>query len=157
MVKTSWFGRRKGLHFWKNRSPIFWILLTFILVGLTSVLITLQFEKGKGSRVIPLDAQSRIEQEKAKAQKDFAEFIKTPAGKVWEKHPDWDLETCRKIAAGQVFAGMSKEQVREAVGSPERVRTNKDKEILYEEWIWEGREKIVLEFENNILKSIERR
>ena len=62
--------------------------------------------------LIPPEALSKIRQEKADAEKEFAEFSETPAGKLWQKHPYWDPAACRKIAEGLVFPGMSKEQAK---------------------------------------------
>jgi hypothetical protein len=65
---------------------------------------------------------------------------------------------CRKIAAGEVVAGMSKEHVTEAVAKIVEVRTKKGEKPA-EEWIVEGRngEKIVLKFDGNALVEIERK
>ena len=100
---------------------------------------------------------SKIDQERAKAQKDHEEFRKTPAGKIWERHPYWDRLTCQKIAAGQVWPQMSKEMAGVAVGPPEKVRTEKRGATLYEEWTVGAKEKMVLRFEDNTLISVERR
>ncbi|MBM4332283.1 MAG: hypothetical protein FJ117_13870 [Deltaproteobacteria bacterium] len=157
MVKPSWPGGRKNYLFWKNRSQAYWILFTVILACLVSVLIVLWPGKNQQPKKIPLEALSRIHQEKLKAQKDFAEFIKTPAGKIWQKYPYWDPATCQKIAEGQVFLEMSKEQAREAAGTPVKVRSEKRGNMILEEWIFDGKEKMILRFENNVLRSIEKK
>lgn len=150
-------GKKKGLFFRKNWSPIFWTIFALILLSFVPALVSLWPEKGQESRTIPLDALSKIQREKANAQKDYEEFIKTPTGKIWEKHPFWDRETCQKIAQGQLFPGMSKEQAKAAIGPPKKIRTAKRGEILHEEWAVEGKEKITLKFEDNVLKSVERK
>ncbi len=156
MVRPSRPSRGKNLLFWKNRSPIFWLLITVVWVSLISGMLFSWSQKGQQSNVIPSAALSKIQGEKDKAQEDFAQFMETPAGKIWARHPYWDPSTCQKISEGQVFPGMSKEQAREAIGTPAKVRTNKEGELLYEEWILEGKEKMILKFENNTLTSIKK-
>ena len=103
-----------------------------------------------------MDALSRIHQERSRAQKDFAEFVKTPAGKIWQKYPYWDPSLCQKIAEGQVVLGMSKGQVGEAIGDATKVKKKRIGENI-EEWVVEGKEKMVLRFEDNSLRAWEGR
>ncbi|MDH4268414.1 MAG: hypothetical protein OEW45_22535, partial [Deltaproteobacteria bacterium] len=78
-------------------------------------------------------------------------------GKIWQKYPFWDPATCQKIAAGQIFPGMSREQAQEAIGSPTEVKREKRGEIVYEEWTSNGKERLILRFENNVLRTIEKK
>ena len=144
------------MSFWKNRSPIFLFLGLFLLGTLLFLLISPP-GKDRKTNLIPASVLSKLDQDRAKAQKDHEEFTKTPAGKIWERHPYWDRLTCQKIAAGQVWPEMSKEMAGVAIRHPKKVRTEKRGETLYEEWTVEGKEKMVLRFENNVLISVERR
>jgi hypothetical protein len=128
--------------FWKKRLPIFLFLGLFLLGTLLFLLISPPGNDPKTS-LIPASALSNLEQERAKAQRGHEEFAKTPAGKIWEKHPYWDRLTCQKIASGQVWIEMSKEMAGVAVGPPEKVRTEKRGETLYEEWTVEDRKSVV--------------
>ena len=157
MVKSFWPGWRKTAPFWRNRLSATWLLWLIIPVSIALVLIILRSTENSPDKQIPLEALSRIHQEKIKAQKEFAEFIKTPAGKIWQKYPFWDPATCQKIAAGQIFPGMSREQAQEAIGSPTEVKREKRGEIIYEEWTSNGKERLILRFENNVLRTIERK
>jgi hypothetical protein len=137
------------------RSPILWASLAVIF----SVIICLAVFWGGGKSQkpgqIPAEVLSKIDQEKTQARQEFADFIQTPAGKLWQKYPYWSSEMCRKIAAGEIVPGMSKEQTREAVSKVMEVRTKKG-ERPAEEWVVEGRsgEKIVLQFDGNSLVGI---
>ena len=144
------------MSFWKNRLPIFLFLGLFLLGTLLFLLISPP-GKDRKTNLIPSSVLSKLDQDRAKAQKDHEEFTKTPAGKIWERHPYWDRLTCQKIAAGQVWPEMSKEMAGVAIGPPKKVRTEKRGETLYEEWTVEGKEETVLRFENNALISVERR
>ena len=144
------------MSFWKKRSPILLFLGLFLLGALLYLLIPRPGGE-PGTNLIPASVLSNLDQERAKAQKDHEEFSKTPGGKIWERHPYWDRLTCQKIAAGQVWPEMSKEMARVAVGPPKEVKTEKHGETLYEEWTVEGKEKMVLRFEGNVLIAVERR
>ena len=135
---------------------MFWVVLTALLVSV-AILFYFRPTRTAQEKSIPVEALSKIHQEKARAQKEFAEFIQTPAGKIWEKHPYWDPAICQKIADGQVEPGMSKEQVKAAVGEPKNVKSERRGEVLHEEWMVEGKEKFILLFEENTLKKVERR
>jgi len=134
---------------------MFWVVLIALLVSV-AVLFIFRPPRAAQEKSIPVEALSKIHQEKARAQKEFSEFIQTPAGKIWEKHPYWDPGICEKIANGQVEAGMSKEQARAALGEAREVKSEKRGGILLEEWTMAGKEKLILRFEENTLKGIER-
>ena len=135
---------------------MFWVVLTALLVSV-AILFYFRPTRTAQEKSIPVEALSKIHQEKARAQKEFAEFIQTPAGKIWEKHPYWDPAICQKIADGQVEPGMSKEQVKAALGEAKEVKSERRGETLHEQWTVEGKEKFVLRFEENTLKRIERK
>ena len=156
MDKDSRERGSKGLSFWKKHSSILWPLGIFLLLILLALMITHMGRDPQTNPIAPAPL-SKIDQERVQAQKDHQEFVKTPAGKIWERHPYWDRLTCQKIAEGQVWPEMSKEMAGVAVGPPKKVRTEKRGEILYEEWTVEGKEKMVLRFEDNALIAVERR
>jgi hypothetical protein len=134
---------------------MFWVVLA-ALIASVAILFIFRPTRTTQEKSIPIEALSKIHQEKAKAQKEFAEFIQTPAGKIWERHPYWDPAICEKIANGQVEPGMSKEQVKAAFGEAREVKSERRGEVLHEEWTVAGKEKWVLRFEENVLKMVER-
>ena len=52
---------------------------------------------------------------------------------------------------------MSKEQAKAALGEPKNVKSERRGGALYEEWTVEGKETLLLQFEENTLKKVERR
>lgn len=146
----------KNLLLLGRKSPMFWVVVVALLASV-AVLFIFRPARTLQEKSIPVEALSKIHQEKAKAQKEFSEFIRTPAGKIWEKHPYWDPAVCEKIANGQVEPGMSKEQVKAALGEAKAVKSEKRGEVLHEEWTVAGKEERVLKFEENTLKAIEKR
>ncbi len=153
MNEESLPPREKG-RFAKG-SSVLRIVLILVCLSVGSVLFIQWFTKGQNPNAIPADALSKIEQEKAKAQKDYQDFIHTPAGKIWQKHPHWDREVCARVAAGEVVPGMSREQAAEALGAGGKVKRTRGG--AEEEWVTESQEKIILQFEGNVLKMIQRK
>ena len=158
MIKAPWQGGGKDLIRGSKRSPLFWGLMVTLLTVIALILVFYFVGKEQKPGRIPPEVLSKIEQEKTKAQKDFAEFVQTPAGQLWQKHPYWDPALCQKIAGGEVCPGMSKEQAREAVGRVVEIRKSGSEKPL-EEWVVEGKgkEKMILKFDDNTLLSVERK
>ena len=152
-------GRRGKRLALKGRGFPFWGLAAVLVatIGL-ALAFSSAGKKETKQTLIPPEALSKIRQEKAAAEKEFAEFSETPAGKLWQKHPYWDPAACRKIAEGLVFPGMSKEQAAEAVAKVEEVVKPKGDKRL-EIWMAEGKrkEKWILKFEGATLLSVENR
>jgi len=158
MTKLPGQVGQKTSAFKDIRSPILWASLAVFFTVVVCLLVFLAGGKSQKPGQIPAEVLSKIDQEKAQARQEFADFIQTPAGKLWQKNPYWSPEMCRKIAAGEIVAGMSKEQVKEAVSKVVEARTKKGEKPA-EEWIVEGRnrERMVLKFDGNALLEIERK
>jgi hypothetical protein len=156
MINFPVRSKRGVLDFRKNRSPILWIGLAVLLSAIALMLVFFIGETGQKPGQIPSEVLVKIDQEMAKARQDHAEFLKTPAGQLWQKYPYWTRDICQKIVEGQVFPGMSKEQAREAVGRVMEVRKKKGDQQS-EEWTVESRnrEKMVLKFKGNALLEVE--
>jgi hypothetical protein len=137
-------------------SSVLWILGALVLLSAATVFFIQWSVRDRGSTSIPADALSKIEQEKAKAQSEFQDFIKTPAGKIWEKHPYWDRDVCRRVAEGELFPGMSKEQAAEALANGAKIK-RKRRIGTEEEWVAESQGEIILRFEDNVLRTIARK
>ncbi|MGQ9693813.1 MAG: hypothetical protein ACUVWV_03595 [Thermodesulfobacteriota bacterium] len=143
------FGQRQ------HNPPLILILILIILGCLGGVWIYYSLFLKKEPGRISAAGWSYIQQEKIKAQRDFAEFVKTRAGKIWLQHPYWHPDTCQKIARGEILPGMSIDQVKESLASRSlsKIKINANKER--EEWIIEGENKLVLYFLNGVLQSWE--
>ena len=119
---------------------MFWAVLIAVVASAATLFI-FRPTRTDQERSIPVDALTKIHQEKARAQKEFADFIRTPAGKIWEKHPYWDPGACQKIADGRVEPGMNKEQVKAALGEAKHVKAERRGGVLHEEWTYAGTKK----------------
>ena len=141
-----------------NRSTLLWGSLAILLAVVLLFVVFFAGGKSQKPKQIPAEVLSKIDQEKANAQKAHSEFIQTPAGKLWQKYPYWSPEMCQQVIDGQVCPGMSMDQAREAVGRVVEIRKKKgEKQVT--EWVVEGRnkEKLVLKFEGNALVEVERK
>lgn len=66
-------------------------------------------------RIDSIDKQQKIEEEK---------FLKTKAGKIYKKHPEWSKEDCIKIAEHQIWIGMHYDMLVYMRGRPNNVNTS---------------------------------
>ncbi|NWF55938.1 MAG: hypothetical protein HXY45_14210 [Syntrophaceae bacterium] len=158
MIKLAGGFRKKVSALKDTRSPILWASLAVIFSVLVCLLVFRDGGKTQKPGQIPAEVLSKIDQEKAQARQEFADFIQTPAGKLWQRYPYWSPEMCRKIAAGEIVPGMSKEQAREAVSRVVEVKTEKGKDRA-EEWVVESRNqgRMLLKFDGNALVEIEKK
>ena len=78
-------------------------------------------------------AQKIMDDEAAKRKqaeaKELAEFKKTRAGKLCEKHPTWEKEDCIKVAGNKLWIGMTIEMLLAIRGAP-------DNKNVFELWQW---------------------
>jgi hypothetical protein len=155
MTRISPPGRKKFIRLPGNRSVLLWGSLAVLLAAGFFLVVFFADEKTRKPKQIPAEVLSKIDQEKADAQKAHAEFIQTPAGKLWQKKPYWSPEICQRVIDGQVSPGMSMDQAREAVDRVVEVRKRKGEKELTE-WVVECRnkEKLVLKFDRNALVEV---
>lgn len=67
-----------------------------------------------------------------------AEFLKSKAGKVWKKHPEWPRAICALVAAKKIAIGMTAEQVRAAWGQPYVINRSVSSSRVSEQWVYGG-------------------
>jgi hypothetical protein len=94
-------------------------------------------------------------EEQRKAAGREAQWLKTKAGKIWQKHKDWDRAVCETIAQGKVHIGMTAEQCRAAWGPPEDVNRTTYSFGVHEQWSYGEYCGSALYFEDGILKTIQ--
>jgi uncharacterized membrane protein YvbJ len=67
------------------------------------------------ARIDSINKQEKIEEEK---------FMKTKAGKIHKKHPEWSKEDCIKISDHRIWIGMNYEMLVYMRGKPNDVNTS---------------------------------
>lgn len=146
---------RKIVPFGQNQKISLVILILIIIGCLGGAWIYYNLRKKQGE--ISAEGWSYIQQEKLKAQRDFAEFVKTPAGQIWLQRPYWHPEICQKIAQGEISPGMNKDQVKESLAKKSQTKMKINVNNDREEWIVEGENILVLHFLNGVLQSWEQK
>jgi hypothetical protein len=81
----------------------------------------------------------------------------TKAGKrIKAKYPDWDDLTCSTVGAGEIFLGMTKEQVRAAWGRPYKVNTTKTVYGTREQWVMYETGSTYVYFDDGIYTALQK-
>jgi hypothetical protein len=97
------------------------------------------------------------EDQHKKAKQEEDKFLKTTAGKIWNKHRHWDKDICRTIADGSIRMGMTDEQVRLSWGKPYKINISSGSWGTHEQWVMhDSTNSDYLYFENGILTSLQR-
>jgi hypothetical protein len=99
------------------------------------------------------EAAARVRAAEKKKAAEEAAYTKTPGGKVWAKHREWDRDTCETIAKRQVHVGMTAEQVRLAWGKPEHVNSTVTANRRSEQWVYHSQQYVY--FEDDIMTSLQ--
>lgn len=69
--------------------------------------------------------QNKITEELRKAEEvEEAKFLKTKAGKIYKKHPEWTKEDCINLSKKQIWVGMSYDMLIYLRGKPNTVNTS---------------------------------
>jgi uncharacterized membrane protein YvbJ len=66
-------------------------------------------------RIDSIDQQQKIEEEK---------FLKTKAGKIYKKHPEWSKEDCISISKNNIWIGMHYDMLVYMRGKPNNINTS---------------------------------
>jgi hypothetical protein len=96
-----------------------------------------------------LKAKKQAEEGARKAEE---QYLKTPAGKLWQKHKDWNRDYCQAIVNRRVIIGMNSEQVRAAWGRPERINRTVFPSHTSEQWVYGDS---YLYFDDGVLASFQ--
>lgn len=82
-----------------------------------------------------------------------AEWLRSAAGKLWQRHDTWARETCEAIAKHNVYVGMTAEQCRLAWRRPTSVNRTGHAGGVTEQWCYGEMCQNALYFDNGILRS----
>jgi hypothetical protein len=82
-----------------------------------------------------------------------AEWLRSPAGELWQRHDAWSRDDCEAIAAHKVHVGMTAEQCRLAWGNPASVNRTGRAGGVAEQWCYGDLCQNALYFDNGILSS----
>jgi hypothetical protein len=88
-----------------------------------------------------------------RARQDEAAFLKTPGGKVWQKHRDWSQDICMTIAKREIHVGMTAEQVRASWGKPSEVNATIYSHSKHEQWVYGSNQYVY--FEDGVMTALQ--
>jgi hypothetical protein len=123
------------------------ILGVLILIGIIGSLNRETPTPPRPPTAAELEAKRQAEERARKAEE---QFLKTPAGKLWQKHKDWDRQYCDAIVNRKVMSGMNPQQVRAAWGRPEHINRTVIPGHTAEQWVYGD---TYLYFDDGILTS----
>lgn len=81
-------------------------------------------KREKTDSVINKIRKDSYEYIKSKEAKDHKIWLKTKAGKIYSKHPEWSKEDCESLSKNKVWIGMTYEMLLYSRGKPNRVNTS---------------------------------
>lgn len=146
----------------KNDVLGFWIVTTAIV----AVLIIILYSSSKNKREEPksaieefkeltpyqqdsilkhnrdlakIDSAILAKREKEERAKELAEekaFLKTKAGKIWNKHRDWSKEDCALLAQGKYWVGMHIDMLKYRRGLPDSANPSNYGNGTSWQWCW---------------------
>lgn len=104
---------------------------------------------------IPAEEQVRlIREQQEKLAAEEARWLKTQAGRIWQKHQDWPKDICEVIAQGKVQQGMTADQIRASWGKPDRIHRTVLGNHVSEQWVYDrGNQNQYIYLENGIMTS----
>ena len=109
----------------------------FIQLSADSVELALEFAnkiaKYKDSVFQIKDSVLKIE----RAEEEKA-FLKSPAGKIYKKHPEWSKEDCESVAKRLIWIGMDIEMVIYERGRPNKINTSNYGHGNEYQYCWDG-------------------
>lgn len=106
------------------------------------------------SRIAKAEQARDAELEKKRKAEEDAKFTK--AGKrIHSKHPDWSADICNTIGKGQIYIGMTDDQVRAAWGRPYRVNRTTSANGVHEQWVMHEMGGSYVYFEDGICTTVQ--
>lgn len=120
-----------------------YLYIVFIIIGLSIFLYLFNFDNSKelnnannkSSSMITIndsieyarhDSINKVNDSLArvKKEKEESDFLKTKAGKIYIKHPEWSKDDCIKLANGKIWIGMHYDMLVYLRGKPNSINTS---------------------------------
>lgn len=92
--------------------------------------------------------------ERIKTEKEELRFLKTKAGKIYSKHPEWSKEECQRIADNMIWIGMHYDMLVLERGKPDHLNVSNYGKGQQYQACWDGYSTSCFYFgENRLVKS----
>ena len=121
----------------RNLLYIIILLLLFSCTNQDPATKTINPEVGqKKLDSMKLAYQIRVAEAKYNDSVETAMFLKTKAGKIWKKHPDWTREECIEVSHNNIWIGMSYFHLIYMRGKPDNVNISNYGNGNQYQWCW---------------------
>jgi hypothetical protein len=80
----------------------------------------------------------KVQKRKEGFKKEKSEFLKTKAGRIWKKHPEWSKEDCKLLAENKIWIGMQIQMVVYLRGQPNSATPSDYGNGVQWQWCWYG-------------------
>jgi hypothetical protein len=132
----------------------------FLVIAISTIAYTLRYDDNDSKETISRKAvvktPSQIAKDKKREDSLFAikvqkrkedfkkekneenEFLKSKAGKIWKKHPEWSKEDCKLLAENKFWIGMQIQMVVYLRGRPNSATPSDYGNGVQWQWCWHG-------------------
>lgn len=128
------------------------VIVIIIVISLFVIYFTASQSKPKEEKVLssiaPIkskeqiakdDSLYKIELEKRRKEEiaEEAAFMKTKAGRIYKKHPEWSREDCERLANNKIWIGMTIDMLKYSNGRPTSANpSNYGNGVTQWQWCW---------------------
>lgn len=92
-----------------------------------------EMQKAIEDSIYRVESEQRIKIE----MKEEAAFMKTKAGKIYKKHPEWSKDDCKKLSEGRIWIGMDIQMLKYKRGLPNYANpSNYGGGVTQWQWCW---------------------
>lgn len=105
-------------------------------VLLKEVILYVEKELSEEERITKVKEDSIAQAKAIIEEKEEIQFLKTKAGKIWKRHPEWSKEDCERIADGYYWVGMTIDMVKYQRGLPNSANPSNYGNGTQWQWCW---------------------
>jgi hypothetical protein len=108
------------------------------LLSQTEIRIVKKFTESELKKKAAYKKKRRAEDSLAVIKKEAKElaFLKTKAGNIWKKRPEWSREDCELLANGEFWIGMEYEMIKYMRGLPSSANPSNYGNGVQWQWCW---------------------
>ena len=104
--------------------------------GLESVSSDSSLSNPKSSAELAAEA-ARLKKQQARELAEERAFLKTRAGRIYKRHPEWSKDDCISLSKGNIWVGMSYEMLKYRRGLPNHANPSNYGNGTQWQWCWD--------------------
>ena len=97
-------------------------------------------ERKSADSLASIAAKNRILEEEERAKREAMEekkFLKSKAGRIWKRHPEWSKEDCELLASNKIWIGMTYSMLKYKRGLPNHANPSNYGNGTQWQWCWD--------------------